>query len=204
MRRGMRAAGAAVLAMLALGGTAAAQEQNPVATNDATYLVFGRAFPDPQGCGVNPIDEVPAISPWAKGNVCATQFLTYQEVIDGTQFLQSKHSRYLQVIRLDEAYDDPELKSAGIPKQVTIDEDGQPQVIGREKRPLYLFKVTDSQSPIPEKDRKHFAVSMSIHGIERAGLEGGIRAMEDLVTCAHSESDPASSPACQTEGPFPK
>ena len=204
MRKCMRAAGAAVLVGLAMSGSASAQEQNPVATNDATYMVFGRAFPDPQGCGVSPIDEVPAISPWAKGNVCSTQFLTYDEVLAGTQFLQSKHERYLQIIRLDQAYDDPEMKSAGIPKNVVIDEDGNPQAIGRDRRPLYLFKVTDSQSPIPEKDRKHFAISMSIHGIERAGLEGGIRAMEDLVTWAHCEADPASAPACATEGPFPK
>jgi hypothetical protein len=189
--------------MVALSGTAEAA-QNPVATNDAEYMVFGRAFPDPQGCGNNPIGQPPGISPWAKGNVCATQFLTYDEVLTGSRYLESKHERYLQIIRLDQAYDDPEMKSAGIPKDLTVDEDGKVQVVGREKRPLYLFKVTDSESPIPEKDRKHFAISMSIHGIERAGLEGGIRAMEDLVTWAHCETDPASAPACADEGPFPK
>lgn len=204
MRISIRAVVAAFFAVLSLGGTAAAQQQNPVATNDASYMVFGRAFPDPQGCGVNPIDEVPAISPWAKGNVCATQFLTYDEVLAGTRYLESKHSRYLKVIRLDEAYDDPELRSAGIPKNLVVDQDGNPQPVDRQRRPLYLFKVTDSQSPIPEKDRRHFVISMSIHGIERAGLEGGIRAMEDLVTWAHCETDAASAPACQNEGPFPK
>jgi hypothetical protein len=204
MRGIIRVAACAATLAGVLAAPAAAQQQNPVATNDATYMVFGRTFPDPQGCGSNPIGQPPAISPWAKGNVCATQFLTYQEVIDGTRFLQSKHSRYLQVIRLDQAYDDPEMKSAGLPKDFAIDEDGKPQALGRDRRPLYLFKVTDSQSPIPEKERKHFAISMSIHGIERAGLEGGVRAMEDLVTWAHCETDPASAPACADEGPFPK
>src|SRR6185436_11011279 len=32
--------------------------------------------------------------------------------------------------------------------------------------------------------KKRYALSLSIHGIERAGAEGGIRAMEDLVTAA--------------------
>ena len=204
MRGLLKAAACAAVVAGVWAAPAAAQQQNAVATNDVTYTVFGRAFPDPQGCGVNPIGDPVPISPWAKGNVCATQFLTYQEVLDGTAFLQSKHSRYLQRIRLDQAFDDPEMKSAGLPKDLTFDEDGKLQVLGRDRRPLYLFKVTDSQSPIPERERKHFAISMSIHGIERAGLEGGIRAMEDLVTWAHCETDPASSPACATEGPFPK
>ena len=202
--RGMARAAVATAALFGtLVGTAQAQQQNPVATNDVTYQVFGRAFPDPQGCGVNPLDEAPAVSPWAKGNVCATQFLTYDEVLAGSRFLEAKHDRYLDIIRLDEAYDDPELKSAGIPRDVRIEGDDV-ELLGRERRPLYLFKVTDSQSPVPERERKHFAVSMGIHGIERAGLEGGIRAMEDLVTWAHCESDPASAPACLDEGPFPK
>ena len=52
------------------------------------------------------------------------------------------------------------------------------------KRPLYLVKVTapedrrlvDGVAPIPEADREHFVWSLSIHGIERAGVEGGLRA----------------------------
>src|SRR5205085_723175 len=36
----------------------------------------------------------------------------------------------------------------------------------------------------PDAGKKRFTLSLSIHGIERAGAEGGIRAMEDLVTAA--------------------
>ncbi len=47
-----------------------------------------------------------------------------------------------------------------------------------------MFVVTDRDSPVARADRQRFAFSLSIHGIERAGLEGGVRAAEDLVTWA--------------------
>jgi len=185
---------------------------NPVATSDAEHLAFGRVFPDPQGClafGVpdqdgDGIKDTPSgVSPYAKGQVCTEQFLGYDEVIAGSEFLERKYPRFLQVIRLDEAYDNGNYRSAGVPTTFGF-EDGNAQVLSRDRRPLYLFKVTDAQSPIPERERLHFAYSLSIHGIERAGLEGGIRAMEDLITWSACEADPGSAPACQFEGPFPK
>ena len=42
------------------------------------------------------------------------------------------------------------------------------------------IRVTDES--VPDAGKKRYALSLSIHGIERAGAEGGIRAMEDLVT----------------------
>ena len=39
---------------------------------------------------------------------------------------------------------------------------------------------------VPDKGKKRYALSLSIHGIERAGVEGGTRAMEDLVTASSS------------------
>ncbi|HEV3000044.1 MAG TPA: M14 family zinc carboxypeptidase [Solirubrobacteraceae bacterium] len=200
MARIMRAAVLAAALLALTSATAGAAVT--VATNDVTYTAFGRAFPDPQGCGPSPTGVV--VSPWAKGNVCAAQFLTFDEVVEGSEFLARKHSRFLQVMRLDEAFDDESFKSAGLPQTVGVDEDGKPEVLSRAKRPLYLMKVTDARSPIPERDREHFVYSLSIHGIERAGVEGGVRAMEDLVTWAACESDPASAPACPVEGPFPK
>jgi hypothetical protein len=186
---------------------------NPVATTDAEHLAYGRVFPDPQGClafgvpdgdGDGIKDTPPGVSPYAKGKVCAEQFLTPDEMVAGTSFLAQKYPRFLQVIRLDEAYDNPNFESAGVPTLFGLDEDGNPQVLARDRRPLYLFKVTDAASPIPEADRLHFAYSLSIHAIERAGIEGGLRAMEDLVTWGACETDPNAAPACAAEGPFPK
>jgi hypothetical protein len=123
---------------------------NPVATSEAEYLAYGRVFSDPHGClvadsdgdGVNDVVP-PNVSPWAKGNMCMAQYLSYEEAIEGTRFLARKFPRYLSLIRLDQAYDNPNFQSAGIPRAFVID-DGLVKPIDRDKRPLYLIKVTDS------------------------------------------------------------
>ncbi|HYH27271.1 MAG TPA: M14 family zinc carboxypeptidase, partial [Actinomycetota bacterium] len=201
------------------GGQAVAVP-NPVATDESTYQAFGRVFPDPHGClayGVpdadgNGVKDTPrGVSPWAKGRVCADQFLSYEEVIEGAKFLQRRFPEFISVIRLDQAYNNPNYMSAGLPL-LAVTDDGKPKLLGRDRRPLYMLKVTDKTSTIPEKDRLHFSYSLSIHGIERAGVEGGSRAMEDMVTWAACElpkyREPAApalpAPACAVEGPFPK
>ncbi|HEX2031901.1 MAG TPA: M14 family zinc carboxypeptidase [Actinomycetota bacterium] len=171
---------------------------NPVATTEAEYQVYGRVFPDPHGC----TNGAPGTSPWAKGNVCVAQFLHFDETIAGAEFLEQQFRRFVDVIRLDDVYENRNYMSAGLPKTVAI-EDGDPKVFGRDRRPLYMFRITDRRSDVPRRDRLHFVYGLSIHGIERAGLEGGVRAMEDLVTWAACEDDAAASPACANEGVSP-
>lgn len=167
---------------------------SPVAGDEATYQQYKRAFPDPHGC----LDGAPGTSPWAKGEVCAVQFIQYQEALDGLEFLEDRFPRYLRLFNLrtqfEEQFPGEEMQSAGLPRAD----------LSRLRSDLHVVKVTDQQSPVPEADRKHFAYVLSIHGIERAGIEGGIRAAEDLVTWAACEADPISAPACADEGPFPK
>ncbi|MCI0636962.1 MAG: hypothetical protein L0206_24065 [Actinobacteria bacterium] len=177
-------------------GNGAVSVATPVAIDEATYVEFGRVFPDPHGC----VRGVPAKSPWAKGNVCAAQFIQWDEAIGGLDFLQQRFPRFMQLIDLrtqfgdHPAFTDLDLLSAGLPRAD----------LSRDRRDLYVVKVTDRDSTVPEADRMHFAYSLSIHGIERAGIEGGIRAVEDLVTWAACEGDPNAAPACAIEGPFPK
>ncbi|HEX9696984.1 MAG TPA: hypothetical protein VGB64_11825 [Actinomycetota bacterium] len=168
----------------------------PVAADDALYQAYGRVFPDPHGC----LRGMPGASPWAKGNVCAVQFLQWQEVLDGLGYLEERFDGLIDVVNLREAFaNDPdfmadELQSAGLPRED----------LTRDKRDLYAIKITDASSTIPEAQRRHFAYSLSIHGIERAGIEGGIRAIEDLVTWAACERDAAASPACANEDVSPE
>ena len=51
------------------------------------------------------------------------------------------------------------------------------------------MRVTDES--VPDAGKKRYTLSLSIHGIERAGVEGGTRAMEDLVTAVHGEQGEA-------------
>jgi hypothetical protein len=185
-----------VVAAIAVLAVAAPAVATPVATSDEAYSAFGRVFPDPHGCNKG----APATSPWAKGNVCAVQYLQWDEAIDGLGLLERKFDRYVKVLSGDELREvansltGEELESAGLPRED----------LSRDKRHLFVIKLTDRKSPLPEVRRKHFAYSLSIHGIERAGIEGGVRAIEDLVTWAACETDPIAAPACATEGPFPK
>src|SRR4051794_17395781 len=87
-----------LLAVLALAPAASA---GPVATSDDQYSVYGRVFPDPMG-GCGQIGASPC-SPNAQGNVPATQFIGYDEFVNGMRYLNSKPEwqRYLEVLPLD-------------------------------------------------------------------------------------------------------
>jgi hypothetical protein len=184
---------------------APAAQATPVATSDPEYATFGRVFPDPlAGCqkaGSSPC------SPNAQGNIPAQQFIGVDEFVRGIEFLNSKSEwqRYLEVWPLDGRRGDngdgvaagtneleafpgnnlgrfeftprAEYRSAGIP---TTGND-------RTKSDLYVLRVTDER--VPDAGKKRYAVSLSIHGIERAGVEGGTRAVEDLVTAFTTKRD---------------
>jgi hypothetical protein len=173
----------ALLASLLVAGVATPVGATPVADRDEALAVFGRVFPDPHGC----VSGAPTTSPHANGKLCAVQFVQWEEAIGGLRYLAERYPRYVQLINLRAQYGDhrdfvgEEFRTAGIPRED----------LSRERRDLYVVKVTDRASPTPEEDRRHFAFSLSIHGIERAGLEGGIRAVEDLATWAACENGDA-------------
>ncbi|MDQ4143432.1 MAG: hypothetical protein M3198_06775 [Actinomycetota bacterium] len=178
-------------------------EATPVSTNQESYMVNGRVFPDPHGCGV--VDTTVAgfdgpISPFEKGNTCAVDFIQHDEAFpNGLKFLESMFPKFTRYYTLNKHFSCngkreytkeggcDKFRSAGLP--VTLDEQGDTFV--RERRRLHMFRVTDEESNIPLKKRKWFVFPLSIHGIERAGVEGGIRAAEDLATWAACEANKA-------------
>ena len=171
----------AAIAALVCAVVPAAAQAGPVATSDSEYSAYGRVFPDPQG---GPCTE--PCSPHRQGNIGATQFIGFEEFESAITFMNSKPEwqRYLEVWPLDtgefegnnlgrrEFTPNKDFVSAGLPTS-TLD---------RNKSKLYMLRVTDES--VPDEGKKRYALSLSIHGIERAGLEGGARAMEDLVTAA--------------------
>lgn len=78
-------------------GPLAPAGSSPVATEDSTYTTFGRVFPDPHGCD-------PGGSPFAKGNVCATDFLQISEVEDGFTYLEGMFPDYVEFLTLSEDF----------------------------------------------------------------------------------------------------
>lgn len=153
---------AAIVATLVLIAPPLRVAATPVAADDATYARYGRVFPDPHGC----VAGAPGKSPYAKGKVCAAQFLQFSELLPGLRYLESKYGEFMDIYEVGE--------SAGLP--TTTRE--------RKRSKLYVVRVTDERV---SGEKKKFAFSLSIHGIERAGAEGGTRAIEDLVTWAKQE-----------------
>lgn len=193
---------ATLLVALAAGPSAA----TPVATSEQEYTAYGRVFPDPHGCQ----QGQPGSSPYAKGNVCAVDFLQYNETIAGLQFLNEIEGfqNFFEFYQLDQDFacsgepvSNPEKAckefiSAGLP--VTTNTTGEG--FTRDRKPLYMARVTNEA--VPNKNKDYFVFSMGLHGPERAGIEGGVRAIEDLVTWAACEQTP-NLDMCPNEGDIP-
>ena len=94
-------------------------------------------------------------------------FLQYDngEYADGLRALERDYSRFVKVSTFSE-FLGRRAKSFG----------------GRD---IWMVEVTDFS--VPEKDKIPVLVSLSIHGPERAGIEGGPRYVEDLVRWATDE-----------------
>ena len=194
-RIGGFARGAIAVAWLCALVLAAPAGATPVADTDAEYSSLGRVFPDPLAGCQNGGEGSPC-SPFAQGNVPATQFIGYQEFVSGMRFLNSKPQwrRYLEVWPLDGKMGEGSGSKVGnemfpgnnlgriefTPRSAYQSAGLATSTQSRSKSDLYVARVTDET--VPDRGKKRYALSLSIHGIERAGAEGGIRAIEDLVT----------------------
>ena len=54
-------------------------------------------------------------------------------------------------------------------------------------RPIWVVRVTDES--VPQQDKAQVAVSLSVHGLESAGREGGLRYVEDLARWGAGDRD---------------
>src|SRR3954454_22712566 len=213
MRRLLLLAATMAALTIAITSTAAAA---PVATSDASYQALGRVFPDPQGgCAGSPC------SPTAQGNVPATTFVGYRDFVDAMKYMNQRKDwqRYVEVLPLDGRIDDNDNPAAGTDEKAAFPGNnlgsfeftpkasyrsaGLPTSgTGRLKSDILVVRVTDET--VPDANKKRYALSLSIHGIERAGVEGGVRTIEDLVTAATSKEKNGSprfnAPILKTKG----
>ena len=123
----------------------------------------GRVFPEAQ----NSLDYVQMLPDPATG---------FAEYRDGLQYLAKVYPRWVSVTTLRDLYG---------PKAVSIGPDGKrstdPADTG-DGHDIVVVKVTDHQAPDAGKQTMLF--SLSIHGDEKGGIEGGVRAVEDLAIAA--------------------
>ncbi|MEO6203898.1 MAG: hypothetical protein ABIO67_00720, partial [Mycobacteriales bacterium] len=100
--------------------------------------------------------------------------LGFREYADGLLFLEQKYSRWVDVFTLAEYFKDKNAVTAG-PDGKRAGEAGDTG----DGKDIYIIRLTDKQAPAANKKRLFF--SLSVHGNERGGLEGGLRAVEDLA-----------------------
>ena len=163
----MRAARATVVAgflMLVLAAPAAA---TPVCTDGykggpPAALCGGRIFPEAE---------------LARGYIQYSPdpfgFVEYQ---DGIEYLAQKYPRWISVFKLSDLYGEDAV-SAG-PDALRSYEEGD----AGDGRDIQVIKITDHN--VPDKGKETLLFSLSVHGNERGGLEGGVRTAEDLAIAA--------------------
>ena len=100
-------------------------------------------------------------------------FIEYQH---GIEYLAQKYPRWVSVFTLRSKYG---------PLAVSVGADGiragEPGDTN-DGRDIWIMKITDHQAP--DKGKQTLLHSLSVHGNERGGLEGGLRTAEDLAMAA--------------------
>ncbi len=194
MSRRFALAAAAALVIVLSSLIASTAIASPVATSEDEYQALGRVFPDPlagcQNAGSSPC------SPNAQGNVPANQFIQFPEFLSALKYMNQKPDwqRYMEVWALDgkdgdgsgtglggDAFPGNNLGKLEFTPNARFQSAGLATTDGgREHNDMMVVRVTDET--VPDDGKKRYALSLSIHGIERAGVEGGTRAMEDAVS----------------------
>src|SRR3954470_2295829 len=157
-------AGAAALALLATAGPALA---TPVCTDGykggpPAAVCDGRIFPE---------------AALTRGYIQYTEGPSgFSEYRDGIAYLAQKYPRYVQVFTLASKYGKAAVSSG--PDELRALAQGDTG----DGRDVWVVKVTDAK--VPDKGKDTLLFSLSIHGNERGGLEGGLRTAEDLATGA--------------------
>ncbi|MDQ3985391.1 MAG: hypothetical protein M3280_02700, partial [Actinomycetota bacterium] len=103
-----------------------------------------------------------------------TGFREYQH---GIEYLAKKYPRWISVTSFRKHFNTKDAVSAG--------EDGtRPYEKGDTGDGLDIFVVKITDHKVPDKGKDTLFFSLSVHGNERGGLEGGLRAAEDLAMAA--------------------
>ncbi len=100
----------------------------------------------------------------------------FREYTDGLAFLAQKYPRWVSVFTLRDKYGEKAV-TAGPDDTRSTDEDDS-----GDGYDILVVKITDHE--VPDKGKESLLFSLSVHGNERGGLEGGLRAAEDLAMAA--------------------
>ncbi len=156
-----------VLAVLTALVSAAPASATPVCTDG--YM----GGPPSSLCGGRIFPEAVNAKAYVQYTPDATGFVEYQH---GIEYLAQKYPRWVSIVNLRDVYGDDAV-SAGADRLRSYEEGDT-----GDGRDIQVIKITDHA--VPEKGKDTLFFSLSVHGNERGGLEGGLRTAEDLALAA--------------------
>ena len=130
-------------------------------------MITGRVFPEPTAQSTPP------------GQLPATDYVSYFEARAGLQYLAQTYPDWMNVTDVAQSYglcNSPTLEPP-VPNLPSV-----PCNTARDHFPIMVVEVTNHKSPMPMGDRQQLLFMLSIHGVEKGGREGGLRAIEDMVS----------------------
>jgi hypothetical protein len=161
------AAAAAVAGLLLVTLVPAASFATPVCTD-------GYQGGPPQAvCGGRIFPEAAVARSYVQFLPDPTGFREYQH---GIEYLAEAYPRWVSVTKLSSIYEDEAVSAweDGIRSYEKEDTD--------DGLDIWVIKITDHR--VPDRGKETLFFSLSVHGNERGGLEGGLRAAEDLARAA--------------------
>lgn len=164
VKRSLTTGGLALALGAGLVGIAPAAQAGPVCT--AGF----KGGPPLAACGNRVFPEAAVARTYVQFREDATGFSEYR---DGLLYLEQLYPRYVDVFTLSEKYGKNAV-SAG-PDRIRAEDEGDTG----DGKEIYVVRLTDKE--VPDKDKERLFFSLSVHGNERGGLEGGLRAIEDLA-----------------------
>ncbi|MDQ3983414.1 MAG: hypothetical protein M3271_12110, partial [Actinomycetota bacterium] len=168
----MRLRTAAVATVIGVGAAAAF----PVAAAATPVCTDGYKGGPPQAtCGGRIFPEAAVARSYIQFLADPTGFREYQH---GIEYLAEAYPRWVSVTKLSSIYEDDAVSA------------GEDDIRSYEKgdtddgHEIWVVKITDHR--VPDRGKETLFFSLSVHGNERGGLEGGLRAAEDLARAAES------------------
>ncbi|MDQ3933963.1 MAG: hypothetical protein M3340_04955 [Actinomycetota bacterium] len=164
-----RLGGAALAAAATTLALAAQASATPVCTDG--YM----GGPPASQCGGRIFPEAARSQAYIQYQPAPNGFTEYKH---GIEYLAQKYPRWISVFTLRSKYGDDAV-SAGDDRKRSYEADDT-----NDGHDIFVVKITDHS--VPDTGKQPLLYSLSVHGNERGGLEGGMRTAEDLAMAATS------------------
>jgi hypothetical protein len=170
MRRLTRSLVLLALALFVVGTLAGPAAATPVCTDG--YM----GGPPAAVCGLRIFPEAAVARSYVQFLPDANGFREYQH---GVEYLAQQYPRWISTFNLSDHYKTEAARSPWLDKIRAMNEGDSGDGLN-----IQVIKITDHE--VPDEGKETLFFSLSVHGNERGGLEGGLRTAEDLAMAAEN------------------